>query len=134
MYTNATNKLIVNQQLILDQPKTFFEKYTKKNDYKIYINECEIIYVIETTNNIPIATFLKCVLKRYLKEQNQQARFNTCMKCEKFTYTPVLEKFEFGKFRSLGTVKHTLSNGLITETINCCDEPNNPFTNCIQKI
>ncbi|CAG8843240.1 6904_t:CDS:1, partial [Gigaspora margarita] len=95
MCTNATNKLIVNQQLILDQPETFFEKYTRKNDYEIYINEREIIYVVKTNDNIPIATFLKCVLKRYLKEKNQQARFNTCMRCGKFTYTPVLEKFEF---------------------------------------
>ncbi|CAG8821363.1 40659_t:CDS:1, partial [Gigaspora margarita] len=91
MYTNATNKLIVNQQLILDQPDTFFKKYTRKNDYEIYINEHEIIYVVKTNNNIPIATFLKCVLKRYLKKENQQARFNTCMKYGKFIYTPVLE-------------------------------------------
>ncbi|CAG8477889.1 7753_t:CDS:1, partial [Gigaspora margarita] len=55
------------------------------------------------------------------------------MKCGKFTYTPVLEKFEFGKFRSLGTIKHMPSNELIAKTINCCDEPNSPFTNCIQK-
>ncbi|CAG8825511.1 26453_t:CDS:1, partial [Gigaspora margarita] len=44
MCTNATNKLIVNQQLLFDQPKPFFEKYTKKNDYEIYINERKIIY------------------------------------------------------------------------------------------
>ncbi|CAG8857289.1 5952_t:CDS:2, partial [Gigaspora margarita] len=87
--------LYLLKSLILNQPETFFEKYTKKNNYEIYINECEIIYIVKTNNNIPIATFLKCVLKRYLKEQNQQVRFNTCMKCGKFTYTPVLEKFEF---------------------------------------
>ncbi|CAG8816778.1 2233_t:CDS:1 [Gigaspora margarita] len=133
MCTNTTNKLIVNQQLILDQPETFIEKYTKKNDYEIYINESEIICVIKTNNNIPIAIFLKCVLKRYLKKENQQAQFNTCMTYRKFTYTPVLERFEFSKLQSLNSIKHTSSNRLITENINCCNEPNILFTNCIQK-
>ncbi|CAG8800177.1 18572_t:CDS:2, partial [Gigaspora margarita] len=34
MCNNGTNKLIVNQQLVLDHPKTFFEKYAQKSNLK----------------------------------------------------------------------------------------------------
>ncbi|CAG8799402.1 1232_t:CDS:2 [Gigaspora margarita] len=126
MCTNATNKLIVNQQLILDPPEIFFGKYARKNDYEIYINEHEIIYIVETNDNTPIATFLKCVLKRYLKEENMKSRFNTCLKCGKFTYIPVHSNFTFGNVKEEPPA-------LITENANSCNEPNNPFTNYIQK-
>ncbi|CAG8470913.1 10845_t:CDS:1 [Gigaspora margarita] len=133
MCTNATNKLIINQQLVLDYPKIFFEKYAQKNNFETYIDKREIIYIVNINNNISIAIFLKCVLKRYLKEQNQQARFNICMKCGKFTYNQVYSKFSFGKFRPLGNLKQALPTGLITENINCCDEPNHFASNYLQE-
>ncbi|RIB03796.1 hypothetical protein C2G38_2224045 [Gigaspora rosea] len=133
MCTNSTKKLIINKQLVLQQPEIFFEKYARNQKYEIYINEREIIHIIKTNNNIVIDIFRKCVLKRYLKEKKKQSRFNTCLKCGKFTYITILEKFEFGKFQLLKNMKKALPNKLINENTNSCEEPNHPFTNFLQE-
>jgi hypothetical protein len=126
MCTKNTKELNFNNQLTLQDPKKFFDVYWNKN-HNSYIDEREIIYVIEKNSNDVLNIFLKCVLKRYLRENNQNYIFNTCPRCGKLKFVFVEESYTFGEPSKKSPKKLKNLSSTINETINNCNESNHPL-------
>jgi len=90
---NSIKNLLVDKSLQLQDPQVFFKKYIYNDQYEFYINERGIVHVKNINNNNVIDIFLKCVLRKYLKdneatanEKERTGRFNTCPFCGKLNF------------------------------------------------
>ncbi|CAG8806303.1 31103_t:CDS:1 [Gigaspora margarita] len=121
----SIKELVIDNQLTLQLPEVFFNTYYT-TEYQYYIDEREKIYVVKKNDNIVIDIFLKCVLKRYLKEQKKDWRFNTCPICWELSFYYVEGFYEFGE-----NPEYDFKN--IKETLNHCRIYDHPFTNFVRE-
>ncbi|CAG8772124.1 12550_t:CDS:2, partial [Cetraspora pellucida] len=115
------DKNIVDKSLILQLPEKYFDMYCNAN-YDFYINEREIVYIVKKNDDKVLAIFMKCVLKKYLKDNEMKHRFNTCPCCGKLKFC-FIEKINFFGH------ENKYEQELYQETLNQCDVYNSPYTN-----
>ncbi|CAG8728378.1 2217_t:CDS:2, partial [Cetraspora pellucida] len=118
-----TKELIISKSLILQLSEKYFDTYCNANhDY--YIDEREIVYIVKKNDDKVLAIFLKCVLKKYLKDNKMKHRFNTCPCCGKLKFCYVEKMKSFGH-------ENGYEQELYQETLNPCDVYNSPYTNYV---
>ncbi|CAG8715817.1 13803_t:CDS:1, partial [Cetraspora pellucida] len=118
---DKNTKQLVTKLLLLQLPEIYFDIYCNANhDY--YIDKREIVYIVKKNDDKVLAIFLKCVLKKYLKDNEMKHRFNTCPCCGKLKFCFIEKINSFGH-------ENGYEQELYQETLNPCDVYNSPYTN-----
>ncbi|CAG8558094.1 18026_t:CDS:1, partial [Cetraspora pellucida] len=83
-----------------------------------------MVYIVKKNDDKVLAIFLKCVLKKYLKDNEMKYRFNTCPCCGKLKFCFIEKINSFGH-------RTGYEQELYQEMLNPCDVYNSPYTNCV---